>query len=462
MRTESKIFDFINKILSKIQEKCEFLTKKSFILANIEQLMFVFICLACVCSLFLGNSATAPILCAVGVLYVLTMFLKNGAKLTLNKSSLFLILYLVTAIISTINSTMPHASLTGFSKTVLYMLFFVAVYQYLKLHREKVFLLGGLIGICVSFEIAVAFMQNYLDVMSAATWQDTSRLNPELVLTRVYGTLKPSNPNLLGGYFVVAVPFLWMTTAINYIEKKNKRFIINFIFSVLSVPAIFMTGCRGAYLALFAMLLVVALATYDIWKHHYPKIYSWVNAKKNMILGIGAAAIAGVMICVPKISHRILSIFAMRNDSSTSFRMNVYHSSWQMFQDNVLMGIGCGNKVFREIYGLYMLSGFDALSAYSVFLEIAVESGIFALIFFVLFLWFLVYYAYKAFKMTTKIREKIILASGFASVSGVLIHGFVDTVYFRPQVQLMFWIVVAVLYVYSFDNTKLFASENEK
>ena len=64
--------------------------------------------------------------------------------------------------------------------------------------------------------------------------------------------------------------------------------------------------------------------------------------------------------------------------------------------------------------------------------------------------------------MTTKIREKIILASGFASVAGVLIHGFVDTVYFRPQVQLMFWTVVAVLYVYSFDNTKLFASENEK
>ena len=31
---------------------------------------------------------------------------------------------------------------------------------------------------------------------------------------------------------------------------------------------------------------------------------------------------------------RFLSIFAMRNDSSNSFRFNVYHSSIEMFKDN--------------------------------------------------------------------------------------------------------------------------------
>ena len=51
-----------------------------------------------------------------------------------------------------------------------------------------------------------------------------------------------------------------------------------------------------------------------------------------------------------------------------------------MFKDNWLLGIGVGNKNFREIYGLYMKTGFDALSAYNIYLETAVESGIFALI----------------------------------------------------------------------------------
>ncbi len=139
----------------------------------------------------------------------------------------------------------------------------------------------------------------------------------------------------------------------------------------------------------------------------------------------------------------------MRNDSSTSFRMNVYNSSLQMIHDNLWLGIGCGNKVFREIYGLYMLSGFDALSAYSIFLETAVESGIFALIFYVLFLWFLLKEGIKSFNKTDSLNSKIILSCGMLSIIGVIIHGFFDTIYFRPQIQLIFWVAVAVITIYS-------------
>lgn len=92
------------------------------------------------------------------------------------------------------------------------------------------------------------------------------------------------------------------------------------------------------------------------------------------------------MTFVSALRLRFLSIFAMRNDSSNSFRFNVYHSAVQMFKDNWLLGIGVGNKNFREIYGLYMKTGFDALSAYNIYLETAVESGIFALIAFLGFL----------------------------------------------------------------------------
>ena len=56
-----------------------------------------------------------------------------------------------------------------------------------------------------------------------------------------------------------------------------------------------------------------------------------------------------------------------------------------MFKDNWLLGIGVGNQNFREIYGLYMKTGFDALSAYNIYLETAVESGIFALLAFLSF-----------------------------------------------------------------------------
>ena len=142
-----------------------------------------------------------------------------------------------------------------------------------------------------------------------------------------------------------------------------------------------------------------------------------------------------------------MSIFILRGDSSTSFRMNVYNSAIQMFHDNPICGIGVGNKVFREIYGLYMLSGFDALSCYCVFLEIAVESGIFALITYLLSLGTLLINGIKKFVISKDLNRKIIVAACVIAILAVMVHGLFDTVYFRPQIQYIFWTITAILTV---------------
>lgn len=452
MYVESKIIDGINNLLSKIQNGVAGFVSGSYILTNIDNILFGFICLSLIVSILMSNSYCAPLLCVVAVLYFLSLMLKKDTKVKLERSTLFLWLYFVMAIVSTINSTMFHASCIGLSKTILYLLYFYAVLQYLRDNKDKIPFLTGLIAVCVSFEVVIAYIQNNFDVLSAATWQDTRYVNPEHVLTRVYGTLQPSNPNLLGGYLIASTTFVWLFTALAWLDGKKKSFVVGAVFSLALIPAIFMTGCRGAYIALFFMLLLTAYFVYQILKTNYPNVYQVVDKHKKAIVSWTFGLCAAAIVCVPKISHRILSIFAMRNDSSTSFRMNVYHSSWQMFQDNVLFGIGCGNKVFREIYGLYMLSGFDALSAYSIFLEIAVESGIFALIFYLLFVGFLLYDGVNMFFKSTDIKVKVFLTAGIIGVTGVLIHGFVDTVYFRPQIQLIFWILVALISVYSNEN----------
>ena len=390
MYFESKIFELINNLLFFIQNKLAKITEKSYISDNIENVLFFFICLAIITSLVCGNGITAVLMCIVTIFLVLTLCLKKGACFSLEKSSFFLLLYFIMALVSTVNSTMISQSFTGLSKTVLYLSFYLSVLQYLRLHKEKIFTIIEIIALTVCFESVVAVLQNNAGVLSAATWQDTRTLNPELVLTRVYGTLKPSNPNLLGGYLIAAIPFLWLITTIKFTEKKTFAFSVYLIFAIASTAAIFMTGCRGAYIALFFMFIGLIFVLYNIIKDFCPDLYNKINSHKNTVLISAVSAAAAILICFPKIFHRILSIFAMRNDSSTSFRMNVYASSAEMFKDNFLFGIGVGNKVFREIYGLYMLSGFDALSAYSVFLETAVESGIFVLIFSILFAFFLI------------------------------------------------------------------------
>lgn len=162
-------------------------------------------------------------------------------------------------------------------------------------------------------------------------------------------------------------------------------------------------------------------------------------------LGVIVAFSTCVILFVSSIRTRVLSIFAMRSDSSTSFRFNVYQSAINMVKDNWLLGIGVGNQNFREIYGFYMRTGFDALSSYSVFLELAVESGIFALFTFLAFLITLVYKSVKFILNNNDLKSSLIVLIAITSVISVMIHGFVDTIFFRPQLQFVFWTMVAFI-----------------
>ena len=97
-----------------------------------------------------------------------------------------------------------------------------------------------------------------------------------------------------------------------------------------------------------------------------------------------------------------------------------------------------------------MLTGYDALSTYSVPLEIAVESGIFALLAFGAFI---LMFLYRSLKFISKplenalqsgLSEKIISCAAILTVAGVMVHGLFDTIFFRPQVQFLFWTIIAI------------------
>ena len=157
----------------------------------------------------------------------------------------------------------------------------------------------------------------------------------------------------------------------------------------------------------------------------------------------------------PALIKRFESIFALRADSSISFRFNVYEAAWRMFLDNPFLGIGVGNQNFREIYGLYMKTGYDALGSYCVPLEIAVESGIFALIAFVVFLVIATKQCIKVCLNENKpINTKVLALCITLTIAATMGHGLFDTIWFRPQVQFLFWTFIAML------NTKELALEN--
>ena len=93
-----------------------------------------------------------------------------------------------------------------------------------------------------------------------------------------------------------------------------------------------------------------------------------------------------------------------------------------------------------------MKTGYDALGSYCVPLEIAVESGIFALIAFVCFLFFVLKQCAKVCLDNNKmIKDKILALCVVLLVCATMGHGLFDTIWFRPQVQFLFWTFIAML-----------------
>ena len=369
----------INNILNKIQKIFRPIYEKSYILKNIDSLIELSIYLVILSSIFMSSDSIGYFAIFAIILTFIKILIKPNEKFSLSLADKFLLIYFMLIIISVAGSSLLALSIKGFCKTLIYLGFYVSFIHYLKDNRNKLKYILLALSFAVFAESVVAIKQNFLSVSEISGWQDMSRLNPEQIMTRVYGSIKPYNPNLFGGYMLSILPSSLILVFLPLKNKHYKTAISGLCCFLLGVATIFMTGCRGAYLGLFIELFLVAILTYKFLKPIYKKIFLMISSFISFLAFL-------FIISKASLRARILSIFAMRSDSSNSFRFNVYNSCIDMFKDNWLLGIGVGNQNFREIYGLYMKTGFDALSAYNIYLETAVESGIFALVAFLAFL----------------------------------------------------------------------------
>lgn len=313
------------------------------------------------------------------------------------------------------------------------------------------------------------FWQFKTGVEPLATWEDPT---VETQGTRIFSTL--GNPNLLAGYLIPIAP-LAFAVCFSAVTAR-KMWLAMPLFGVASAitVAIILTGSRGGYLAVGASGAVIFLmAVAQIWL---------AKPKLRLLIVLGCVVLPILILLglhfVPSFEQRLTSIFAGREHSSNSFRINVWHASWKMFKDNWWFGIGPGNQVFVLAYGLYMVSGFDALGTYCVPLEVVVETGILGGIAFATLIMCLFARGHISFwaqrgankdgnsspanpdyvstlpsvefplipKQSAPLSmEQWLTAGAVAALVGLLAQGMVDTIFYRPQVQFIFWLVAAII-----------------
>ena len=442
----SFILKVLNRVIGFFQKIIPSSVKNSFILSNLDYLIIGVCSLVFIASLFVSSTVIGMLIWISFLLFLVKVLIKDY-QIKIDFLDILIFVWFFAMFLSTSFASLLPQSLWGLSKMITYLMFYCVMKNIISDDFRRVYYFLFLLCTVISFESLYVIHQNFVGVEEISGWQDTSHLNAEQVLTRVYGTLQPFNPNLLAGYLLSGFPFL---AGGLFLLLKDKRYRLSFILLLMLLCCclgILFSGCRGAYIGLlFELIVLFSIFSYFVWNDFKEKKY----LKKIWFISI-LVSIFGVFFLVlssDALQARIMSIFSMREDSSNSFRMNVYQSSFRMFLDNFWVGIGIGNKVFREIYGLYMRSGFDALGAYSIFLETAVETGIIGLVSLLSFILFIIVSSVKSLcSRIISFSDKILFGLILVCIFGMMTHGFVDTIWFRPQVQVLFWFMCALFAV---------------
>jgi putative inorganic carbon (HCO3(-)) transporter len=346
-------------------------------------------------------------------------------------------LYWGIATVATFLSPVPHAALQGWIKLSLYLLGFLLLHQLLRTPPYRSLLTGVLL--LVSLWMGVYGLRQYFyGAEELATWVD-----PESGLsgvTRVYSYLR--NPNLYGGFLVPVIPI--GLAAAWYWRSWGWKVLALFITGI-NLLCLLLTYSRGAWLGEVVALASIALLSLQWINRDLPR--RWRRWTIPAFLAASAAVLLLGLITVEPLRLRVFSMFAGRNDTSNNFRINVWMAALDMIRDFPVLGIGPGNDAFNRVYPLYQNPNFTALGAYSVPLELAIEAGIPGLL---VYLWLLVLLGVRGWcrwceGLQARPPEALWVAAGLAGVLGMMVHGLVDTVWYRPQVQMLWWIAVALI-----------------
>ena len=217
---------------------------------------------------------------------------------------------------------------------------------------------------------------------------------------------------------------------------------------IVNSACLILTFSRGGWIGLVVAILTAIALLFYWWSGEMPSF--WRSWSLPMILGGSLGLLIVAIIFVEPLRLRVFSIFAARGDSSNNYRLNVWDAVFEMIRDRPIIGIGPGHNSFNKIYPLYQHPRFSALSAYSILLEVAVETGFVGL---ACFLWLILVTFNAAFLQLGRLRQSkniqgFWLIGAFATLLGMLAHGTVDTIWFRPEVNTLWWLMVALIASY--------------
>ena len=243
------------------------------------------------------------------------------------------------------------------------------------------------------------------------------------------------SPNQLAMF--LAVPFLIGMYCI--VSRRNPgappRFRLG-LGILLITTNLYLTKSYGAWLALTIALAVIFWLKYGkIVQKKYLAIFAII-----LIIFLAWASI-----------YKYKSIANLGERSSLASREMIWKSAGLMIENNPLFGIGPEN--FQEKYLEYQkyfppYLEWSAPQPHDIFLAFWLESGMVGLIGFLI----LLFYFFRDNKIAIQANRDLGILF-LAIMTYILIHGLIDTTYWRNDLAVVFWVVVSANFFLSEKNS---------
>jgi O-antigen ligase len=204
-----------------------------------------------------------------------------------------------------------------------------------------------------------------------------------------------------------------------------------FLWGVVSFSfiALILSFSRGALVGVFASVLFISI--YSKWK-------------KFILAGIIIAVI--LALAIPVTRNNIIDVFNT-SDISTDVHLVMWKGAVRIIKDNPITGTGLAS--FPVVYDQYKEASHTEYfpNPDHLILSLWIEMGLAGLI---IFAWIVVKFFKSGIRIIKQDRKWVVAL--LASMIVILVHGFIDTPYFKNDLAAMFWLLIGLMVIIENNN----------